>query len=53
MRGWFRLGRDYETVGDIGRANDCFERGENRGDCECTYVSCFIVVFDIADRPSA
>jgi hypothetical protein len=39
VRGWFRLGRDYEGVGDLGRAKDCFERGVKRGDCECTYVS--------------
>ena len=38
VRGWFRLGRDYEVVGDIKRAIDCFERGRTRGDCECTYV---------------
>ncbi len=24
VRGWFRLGRDYETVGDLGRAKDYF-----------------------------
>jgi hypothetical protein len=39
VRGWFRLGRDYEGVGDIGRARDCFERGSKKGDVECTYVS--------------
>lgn len=38
-RGWFRLGRDYEGVGDLGRARECFERGRSRGDCESTYVS--------------
>ncbi|KAK4687125.1 uncharacterized protein P7C73_g2982, partial [Tremellales sp. Uapishka_1] len=37
VRGWFRLGRDYEGVGDTGRAKDCFERGRNKGDGECTY----------------
>ncbi|KAF8471021.1 hypothetical protein JB92DRAFT_2838411 [Gautieria morchelliformis] len=26
-RAWFRVGRDYEAVGDVGRARDCFERG--------------------------
>ncbi|KAK8869999.1 hypothetical protein IAR55_000569 [Kwoniella newhampshirensis] len=36
-RGWFRLGRDYEGVNDLGRARDCYERGVKRGDCECTY----------------
>lgn len=39
IRAWYRLGRDYETVGDIGRAKDCFERGQGKGDCEATYVS--------------
>ena len=24
VRGWFRLGPDYETVGDLGRAKDYF-----------------------------
>ena len=38
-RGWFRLGRDYEGVGDLNRARDCFDRGVKRGDCESTYVS--------------
>lgn len=38
-RGWFRLGRDYEGVGDVGRARDCFQRGQAKGDCEATYVS--------------
>nr|XP_031858789.1 uncharacterized protein CI109_005742 [Kwoniella shandongensis]KAA5525861.1 hypothetical protein CI109_005742 [Kwoniella shandongensis] len=37
VRGWFRLGRDYEGVNDLGRARDCYERGVKRGDCECTY----------------
>lgn len=38
-RAWFRLGRDYEGFGDLGRARECFEKGKNKGDCECTYVS--------------
>lgn len=38
-RAWFRLGRDYEGFGDLGRARECFEKGKSRGDCECTYVS--------------
>ena len=38
-RGWYRLGRDYESVGDMRRASDCFERGRVRGDVECLYVS--------------
>ena len=37
-RGWFRLARDYEGVGDMARVKDCLERGVKRGDCECTYV---------------
>jgi len=39
IRGWFRLGREYEGVGDISRAKECFERGMRKGDGECTYVS--------------
>lgn len=39
IRGWYRLGRDYEGVGDMTRARDCFERGVKRNDCESTYVS--------------
>jgi hypothetical protein len=38
-RAWFRLGMDYEVVGDSLRARDCYERGRVNGDCECTYVS--------------
>jgi TPR repeat protein len=38
-RAWYRLGRDYEGVGDLGRARECFEKGVSRGDCECAYVS--------------
>jgi hypothetical protein len=39
VRGWFRLGRDYEGIGDIVRAKDCFDRGVKKQDCESTYVS--------------
>jgi TPR repeat protein len=39
VKAWYRLGRDYETVGDDGRAKDCFQRGQAKGDCEATYVS--------------
>jgi hypothetical protein len=38
IRGWYRLGRDYEVMGDIGRAKDCFQRGQGKGECESTYV---------------
>ncbi|CAG7850047.1 SubName: Full=Related to SKT5-protoplast regeneration and killer toxin resistance protein {ECO:0000313/EMBL:CCA78014.1} [Serendipita indica DSM 11827] len=34
---WFKLGRDYETVGDLVRAKDCFERGMQRGVGSCFY----------------
>ncbi|WWC85258.1 uncharacterized protein L201_000120 [Kwoniella dendrophila CBS 6074] len=37
IRGWFKLGRDYEGVNDFQRAKDCYERGLKRNDCECTY----------------
>ncbi|ORX39669.1 hypothetical protein BD324DRAFT_226097 [Kockovaella imperatae] len=36
-RGWFMLGRDYESVGDEGRARDCLDRGVKKGDTECNY----------------
>lgn len=36
---WFKLGRDYESVGDGGRAKDCFERGARNGIGSCFYVS--------------
>lgn len=38
IRAWFRLGRDYESCGELERAKACFERGANKGDCECLYV---------------
>ena len=38
-RGWYRLAKDYELVGDIPRAKDCLDRGVRHGDCESTYVS--------------
>ncbi|KIM21850.1 hypothetical protein M408DRAFT_333222 [Serendipita vermifera MAFF 305830] len=34
---WFKLGRDYETVGDLVRAKDCFEKGLQRGVGSCFY----------------
>ncbi|KDQ09328.1 hypothetical protein BOTBODRAFT_37076 [Botryobasidium botryosum FD-172 SS1] len=34
---WFRLGRDYEAVGDLSRAKDCFERGVRLRDKSCLY----------------
>jgi len=34
---WFKLGRDYESVGDIARARDCFERGVRNGVGSCFY----------------
>lgn len=41
VRGWYKLGRDYEMMGDLGRAKDCFQRGQSKGECESTYVSHF------------
>lgn len=38
VRGWYNLGRDYEVMGDLGRAKDCFQRGQSKGECESTYV---------------
>ena len=34
---WFKLGRDYESVGDLNRARDCFERGVRNGVGSCFY----------------
>ncbi|KZS98298.1 HCP-like protein [Sistotremastrum niveocremeum HHB9708] len=34
---WFQLGRDYEGVGDLPRARDCFERGAKAGVESCCY----------------
>ena len=34
---WFKLGRDYESVGDTSRARDCFERGVRNGVGSCFY----------------
>ena len=36
--GWFKLGRDYESVGDVPRAKECFEVGADRGETSCLYV---------------
>jgi len=34
---WFRLGRDYETFGDLKHARECFERGARLGVESCLY----------------
>ena len=34
---WFRIGRDYETLGDIPRARSAFERGAQLRDVSSTY----------------
>jgi hypothetical protein len=39
VRGWFRLGRDYEVCGEMERAKNCYEKGVAKGDGECLYVS--------------
>lgn len=36
---WFKLGRDYESVGDPDRARDCFDRGASTKETSCLYVS--------------
>lgn len=38
-KAWFKIGRDYETVGDISRARDSFERGMRANVESCFYVS--------------
>lgn len=35
---WFRLGRDYEGVGDVTRAVDCFTKGASGMEKSCLYV---------------
>lgn len=42
---WFKLGRDYETVGDAAHARDCFERGVKYGVESCLYVGRFLRAF--------
>jgi len=34
---WFRIGRDYETLGDIARAKTAYGRGVQMGDVSCLY----------------
>lgn len=34
---WFRIGRDYETLGDIARARSAYTRGVNLSDVSSTY----------------
>lgn len=37
--GWFKIGRDYESVNDWRRAREAFERGVAVGEKNCLYVS--------------
>lgn len=37
--GWFKLGRDYESVKDAGHAREVFERGARLKEVSCLYVS--------------
>jgi TPR repeat protein len=37
--GWFKLGRDYESVKDIAHAREVFERGARAKETSCLYVS--------------
>ncbi|KAG9004305.1 hypothetical protein FRB94_006812 [Tulasnella sp. JGI-2019a] len=37
MASWFKLGRDYESVGDPDRARDCFDRGAATKETSCLY----------------
>lgn len=34
---WLRIGRDYETLNDIPRGRDAYERGQKLKDVGCTY----------------
>lgn len=42
---WFRIGRDYEVLGDIARARDAYERGISAGDVGSIYVSGAVLPF--------
>ena len=42
-RAWFRLGKDYENCGELDRARSCYEKGLDKGDGECLYVSIVMV----------
>jgi hypothetical protein len=37
--GWFKIGRDYESVKDMTRAREVFERGAGFKETSCLYVS--------------
>ena len=43
-RAWYRLGKDYESVGEYKRAKECYDRGSLKGDCECNFVSCSALI---------
>ncbi|CBQ73542.1 related to SKT5-protoplast regeneration and killer toxin resistance protein [Sporisorium reilianum SRZ2] len=34
---WFRIGRDYEVLGDLARARDAYDRGVHARDVGCIY----------------
>ncbi|SPO26618.1 related to SKT5 - protoplast regeneration and killer toxin resistance protein [Ustilago trichophora] len=34
---WFRIGRDYEVLGDLTRARDAYDRGVHAADVGCIY----------------
>lgn len=34
---WFRIGRDYEVLGDLNRAKEAYDRGVHAGDVGCVY----------------
>lgn len=43
MPGWFKLGRDYESVKDITHAREVFDRGARAKETSCLYVSLFFL----------
>lgn len=45
---WFKLGRDYESVGDLGKAKECFDLGVSLNETGSLYVSCS-VTFDCSN----
>lgn len=43
--GWFKIGRDYESVNDWRRAKEGFERGVVAGEKNCLYVSSIALLY--------
>ena len=48
---WFRIGREYEQVPDVGRAVDAYQRGVKANDCSSLYVGHLLVLKDCPTNP--